>query len=204
MGRYLGPRVRVMRALGINLPGLSRKTMDRRPQPPGQHGASRKGKMSDHKRQLMEKQKLRFNYGISDKHFRILYGIARKSEKSTGDALLELLERRLDNVIFRSGFAPTIPAAKQLVSHGHFMVNGRKVDICSFRVKVGDVIKLREKSKALACVEQSLAEPVMDRASWLEFDSDAKSIKVTDLPGPESVPFEVNVMLVVEYFSKRV
>jgi small subunit ribosomal protein S4 len=193
-----------MRALGVNLPGLSRKSIDRRPQPPGQHGAARKGKMSDHKRQLMEKQKLRFNYGISEKHFRILFTEARKSAMATGDKLLELLERRLDNVVFRAGYAPTIPAARQLIAHAHLTVNGRKVDISSFRVKPGDVIRIRERSASMVCIETSLAAPALERPSWLEFNANDKSARITDMPTGSSVPFEVDVMQVVEFFSKRV
>ena len=204
MGRYDGPRVRKMRALGVNLPGLSRKSIERRPTPPGQHGASRRGKTSDHKRQLMEKQKLRFNYGISEKHFRILFTEARKSAMATGDKLLELLERRLDNAVFRAGFAPTIPAARQLVSHGHILVNGRRVDIASYRIRPGDVIKVRERSAAVVCIETSLASPSLERPSWLEYDKDAKSARITDMPTGASVPLEVDVMQVVEFFSKRI
>ena len=140
MSRYTGPRVKKMRKLGVNLPGLSRKTMDRRPYPPGEHGGKRQKRKSDYANQLMEKQKLRLNYGVSERQFRRYMVEARQSKTPTGDKLLELLERRLDNVVFRAGFAPTIPAARQLVNHRHIRLNGHKADIPSIRVKVGDVI----------------------------------------------------------------
>ena len=128
MSRYTGPRVKRMRALGIDLPGLSRKSMWNRPYPPGVHGpkSARRRKMSDFKKQLLEKQKLRFNYGLNEGQFRRLYREAVHSKDPSGDKLVELLERRLDNFVFRAGFAPTIPAARQLVCHGHFLVNGSR------------------------------------------------------------------------------
>jgi small subunit ribosomal protein S4 len=122
-----------MRALGIDLPGLSRKSMWNRPYPPGVHGpkSARRRKMSDFKKQLLEKQKLRFNYGLNEGQFRRLYREAVHSKDPSGDKLVELLERRLDNFVFRAGFAPTIPSARQLVCHGHFLVNGKRLDIPS-------------------------------------------------------------------------
>ena len=149
MSRYRGPRVKLMRALGLNLPGLSRKSIERRPYPPGAHGGDRRRKESDYGRQLKEKQKLRFNYGLGERQLRRLVIDARRSKTETGKKLLELLESRLDNVVFRGGLASTIPAARQLVNHAHVLVNGQKVDIPSFRVKVGDVITVRERSRKL-------------------------------------------------------
>ena len=146
MSRFTGPRVKVMRALGLELPGLSRKSIERRPYPPGQHGGRRRRRDSVYGQQLKEKQKLKMNYGVSERQMRRLIKQARRSKQETGLKLLELLERRLDNVIFRAGYAPTIPAARQLVNHGHFRVNGRKVDVPSFSVGEGDVIELKEKS----------------------------------------------------------
>lgn len=203
MARYTGPRVKKMRALGVELPGLSRKSIERRPYAPGQHGQTRRRKLSDFGRQLLEKQKLRLNYGVGERQFRRLVVAAKRSKTATGEKLLELLERRLDNVVFRAGFAPTIPAARQLVNHGHFLVNGRRVDIASFSVQDGDVVALREKSRALPVVVASMENPALLRPDWLEFNGTTHTARIMASPTPESVPFEIDVQLVVEYYSKR-
>jgi small subunit ribosomal protein S4 len=192
-----------MRALGVSLPGLSRKTIDRRPFPPGQHGQSRRGKLSDYGRQLKEKQKVRLNYGLSERQFRRLVREAKSSRVATGDKLLELLERRLDNVIFRAGYAPTIPAARQLVGHRHVLVNGKRVNIPSYRIRAGDVVTLRDKSLELQCVQDALEETWSTRAGWIEFDKEKKVTKVLALPDPESVLFPIDINFVVEYYAKR-
>ena len=205
MSRYTGPRVKRMRALGLDLPGLSRKSMWDRPYPPGVHGpkSARRRKMSDFKKQLLEKQKLRYNYGLNEGQFMRLYREAVHSKDPSGDKLLELLERRLDNTVFRAGFAPTIPAARQLVCHGHFLVNGKRLDIPSYRVREGDVITLRERSKELAAVEASLGDVRLARPDWIEFDEGAKTATVKSLPKVDSVPFPLEIDLVIEYYSKR-
>ena len=205
MSRYTGPRVKRMRALGIDLPGLSRKSMWDRPYPPGVHGpkSARRRKMSDFKKQLLEKQKLRFNYGLNEGQFRRLYHEAVHSKEPSGDKLLELLERRLDNTVFRAGFAPTIPAARQLVCHGHFLVNGKRLDIPSYRVREGEVISLRERSQNLAAVEASLGDVRLARPDWIEFDEGNKTATVKELPKVDSVPFPLEIDLVIEYYSKR-
>ena len=156
MSRYRGPRVRVMRALGVELPGLSRKSTERRPYPPGDHGGKRRRADSVFGVQLKEKQKLKMNYGITERQMRRQIKLARKSKTAAGVRLLELLESRLDNAVFRAGFAPTLPAARQLVNHGHFLLNGRKTDIPSARVKSGDVIQVREKSKDKEVIKTAL------------------------------------------------
>ena len=148
MSRYTGPRVKKMRGLGINLPGLSAKRIDRRPYAPGQHGQSRRGKLSNYALQLREKQKIALNYGLNEKQLRRMLVEARSSSAPTGDVLAQLIERRLDNVVFRIGWALTIPAARQLVNHRHILVNGRTTDIASFRVSIGDKISLRERSQS--------------------------------------------------------
>ena len=205
MSRYTGPRVKRMRALGLDLPGLSRKSMWDRPYPPGVHGpkSARRRKMSDFKKQLLEKQKLRYNYGLNEGQFRRLYHEAVHSKEPSGDKLLELLERRLDNTVFRSGFAPTIPAARQLVCHGHFLVNGKRLDIPSYRVREGDVISLRERSQSLAAVEASLGDVRLARPDWIEFDEGKKTSTVKSLPKVDSVPFPLEIDLVIEYYSKQ-
>lgn len=200
MSRYTGPRVKKMRALGVNLPGLSRKTVDKRPYPPGQHGQARK-RVSEYGVRLMEKQKLRVNYGISEVQLRRLFAEAAASRSVTGDKLLELVERRLDNVVFRAGFAPTIPAARQLVSHGHITVNGKRVNIASYRAQRGDVIGLRQRSKDNAQVLESLKSSP-HRPDWITFTEDTRTATVNQLPTAQSVPFELNVQLVIEYYAR--
>jgi small subunit ribosomal protein S4 len=203
MARDKGPRLKKMRALGVNLPGLSRKSMKHREFPPGEHGQARRRKPSDYALQLKEKQKLRFNYGLGERQFRRLVAEARRGRKAAGDQLLEFLERRLDNVVFRTGFAPTIPAARQLVNHGHITVNGRRVDVSSFRVKEGDVIRPREKSLKLDVIATSLLEISLMRPDWIDFDEKTLTAKVAALPSPDSVPFPIDVSSVIEYYAKR-
>lgn len=204
MARYTGPRLKKMRALGVDLPGLSRKSIERRPYPPGVHGpkATRR-KLSDFARQLMEKQKLRLNYGVTERHLRRMMVEARRSKLATGEKLLELLERRLDNIVFRAGFAPTIPAARQVVNHGHVLVNGKRVDIASYRVRPGDEVSLRERSKNLAIIVEALGSHSPMRPDWIEVQADKRKAIVRDIPTGDTVPFAVEIQLVVEYYSKR-
>ena len=203
MARFTGARMRKMRALGTDLPGLSRKSIERRPYPPGQHGQRRRGRLSDFARQLIEKQKLRYNYGLLERQFRRLVKEAKASKMATGDKLLELLERRLDNTVFRAGFAPTIPAARQLTKHGHFLVNGKRVDIPSYRVREGDTISPRPKSKELDCIKDAISNPSLSVPNWLDVDGSTQTARVAALPDATSVPVEVEVQLVVEYYAKR-
>lgn len=204
MSRYTGPRLKKMRGLGVDLPGLSKKSIERRPYPPGQHGpkAARR-KLSDFARQLMEKQKLRLNYGIGERQLRRLVKEARGSKTATGDKLVQLLERRLDNVVFRAGFAPTIPSARQLVNHGHFTLNGQRVNIPSIRLRAGDEIVIREKSTKLAIVEEALASHSPLKPDWIDVRPEQRSVTVRDLPGGDAAPFPLDIQLVVEYYSKR-
>ena len=204
MSRYTGPRLKVLRALGVDLPGLSRKSMQERNQPPGQHGARKiAGKKSGYGLQLMEKQKLRFNYGLTEGQLRRLVSEAKRSKTPTGDKLLELLERRFDNAVFRAGFAPTIPAARQLVRHGHLRLNGRRVDLPGVRLKIGDTITLHRSDKPLDAIRASLAEPALTRPEWLTWDETALSARVGHLPGPQDVPFPIEMQQVVEYYALR-
>lgn len=203
MSRFTGPRVKKLRGLGTDLPGLSRKSLSKRPYPPGEHGNRRRGKDSEYKKQLVEKQKLRFNYGVHERHLRKLMKEARASKVDTGQELLRLLEARLDNAIFRAGLAPTIPASRQLVNHGHFLVNGRKVDVASFRVSVGDIIEVRPKSRELELITETVKHPGVDRPAWLVVDTNKMSAKVESDPTAEAVPFPVDINLVIEFYSKR-
>lgn len=205
MARMTGPRLKIMRALGVELPGLSRKSIENRPNPPGQHGqqASRR-RRSDFAVKLMEKQKIRFNYGVSEKQMRRLILEARKGSEPTGDKLMSLLERRLDNVVFRAGFAPTGIAARQLVNHGHVLLNGKPVNIASVRLQVGDVVTVKEKSRKIPMVVEALATPSLTVPEWLSVEAVSATAKIGHLPSIEDVPFAIDVQQVVEFYSNRV
>ncbi len=202
MARYTGPRLRIVRRLGTDLPGLTRKIADRRPYPPGEHGQGRQ-RFSEFKKQLYAKQKLRFNYGINEQQLRNVFVEAQASREPAGLMLLRLLEQRLDNVVFRAGLAPTIPAARQMVVHGHVQVDGKKVDRPSFRVKPGMQISLREKSRNMTAVEESIGNPSLRLPGYLTVDENAKTATMDQLPGREDVPVQVDETLVVEYYSPR-
>ena len=203
MSRYTGPRRKIIRALGVELPGLTRKVLEGRNYPPGQHGDRTKRK-SNFGEQLIEKQKLRFNYGVGESQLRRLMLEARRSKAPTGDKLVELLERRLDNIVFRAGYAPTIPAARQLVSHGHITVNGRIVNIPSFRVQTGDVIGPVSKSRQHPVIRGSLLDLSLSRPEWLKWDEAAERATLVHLPPSDATPFPVELQKVVEYYSTRI
>ncbi len=201
MSRYRGPRLRIVRRLG-ELPGLTRKS-PRRSYPPGQHGQNRK-KRSEYAIRLEEKQKLRFNYGLTEKQLLRYVRKARRVTGSTGQVLLQLLEMRLDNTVFRLGMAPTIPAARQLVSHGHVTVNGRVVNIPSYECRPGDVIGVRDKEKSRKLVEANLQYPgLANLPSHLEFDKNTLVGKVNGVVEREWVALNINELLVVEYYSRQ-
>ena len=205
MSTYRGPRVKRMRALGCDLPGLSRKTRERRPHPPGQHGDRRRRKDSDYGRQLKEKQKLRYNYGIGERQLRRLVTKAKSSKSETGKKIVELIERRLDNVVFRAGYARTIPAARQLISHGHICLNNHKTDVPSVTVREGDVITLRDRANKqktiLTVVDESLDSIAIPRPEWMEFEGPSKTTTIKGMPEESSIP-DLNIQLVVEYYAK--
>ena len=202
MSRYRGPRLRVVRRLG-ELPGLSRKT-PRRAYPPGQHGQARK-KRSEYAVRLEEKQKLRFNYGVSERQLVRYVRRARRAAGSTGQVLLQLLEMRLDNTVFRLGMAPTIPAARQLVTHGHVTVNGRVVNIPSYQCRPGELIGVRDTDRSRKLVEANLQFPGLAHLpSHLEFDKNKLEGKVNSVVEREWVALQVNELLIVEYYSRKV
>ncbi len=202
MSRYRGPRLRVVRRLG-ELPGLTRKN-PRRAYPPGQHGQARK-KRSEYAIRLEEKQKLRFNYGVSEKQLISYVKKARRSQGSTGKRLLELLEMRLDNTVFRLGMAGTIPGARQLVSHGHVTVNGRVVDIPSYQCRPGDVIGVKDQDKSRQLVQTNMEYPgLANLPSHLEFDKNTLVGKVNGIVEREWIALSINELLVVEYYSRKV
>ncbi len=202
MARYRGPRLRIARRLGTDLPGLTRKIADRRPYPPGQHGKGRQ-RFSEFKKQLYEKQKLRYNYGIGERQLRNLFSEAQASRDAAGKVLLRLLEQRLDNVVFRLGLAPTIPAARQLVVHRHIMVDGKRVDRPSYRVRPGQEITVRPKSRDLAIIQESVEAPTLRLPGYLSFDAKTLTGRMESVPSREDVPVQVQENLVVEYYSPR-
>ncbi|MBW4571310.1 MULTISPECIES: 30S ribosomal protein S4 [Tolypothrichaceae] len=201
MSRYRGPRLRVTRRLG-DLPGLSRKSA-RRAYPPGQHGQNRK-KRSEYAIRLEEKQKLRFNYGLTEKQLLRYVRKARRVTGSTGQVLLQLLEMRLDNTVFRMGMAPTIPAARQLVNHGHVTVNGRPVNIASYQCRPGEEIAVRNRENSRKLVEANLQYPgLANLPNHLEFDKNKMQGKVNGVIEREWVALQINELLVVEYYSRQ-
>lgn len=205
MSRYTGPKLKKMRALGTDLPGLSRKSSQRRPYRPGEQGTrGNRRRMSSFGTQLIEKQKLRFNYGVTERQLRILITAASKKKGDTRELLAAALESRLDNIVFRAGLAPTIPAARQLVNHGHVTRNGRKTDIASCRIEVGDVVQVREKSRKLPIVNEVFADGWEHRPEWLEVDMEGFSIKMNETPTSKTIPFPVDLLQVVEYYSSRI
>ncbi|MEI9892770.1 MAG: 30S ribosomal protein S4 [Chthoniobacter sp.] len=203
MARYTGPKTRISRRFGVALFGPS-KALERKNYGPGMHGpkGSRR-KQSEYAIALGEKQKLRYQYGVLEKQFRRYFGIASTRRGVTGEILLQLLETRLDNVIYRLGFANSRSAARQMVSHGHVQVNGRKVDVSSFNVKAGDAITVKDKpqSRRLAAKNLELTQitPVPD---WLTVDKDQFSGKVSRIPTREEIAPIVNEQLIVELYSR--
>lgn len=203
MARYTGPRAKISRRFGIDLFGNS-KSFNRRPFPPGQHGvrAGRK-KKSEYGVMLAEKQKLRFQYGVLEGQFRKYYQEASRRRGVTGEILLQLLELRLDNVVYRLGFANTRAAARQMVSHGHVTVNGKKVNIASYSCKPGDAIAIVAKagSQALANHFAELAQSAVT-PDWMESDRDKLTGKILRVPTKEEIAPIVNEQLIVEFYSR--
>ena len=204
MARYRGPRLKICRALGVDLPGLTTKIRkEHRQHPPGVHGAGRRGKPSDYKIRLQEKQKLRFHFGVGEKQFRKYMSEEARRKGPTGENLITLLERRLDNVIWRLGFAPTIPAARQMVVHGHITLNGHKVDRPSYQIKDGMTIQIREKSLQTDFIRSRLEEAThRNPPEYMERDLETASGKMTQRPTRNDLPFDVDLQQVVEYYSQ--
>jgi small subunit ribosomal protein S4 len=205
MSRYTGPRSRVSRRLGVNIWGTKGEmvALERRPYPPGEHGRDRRrGNQSDYLLQLTEKQKARFTYGLTEKQFRRIYDEANRRQGVTGENMLRFLELRLDNVVYRAGWGATRPQARQLVNHGHILVNGRRVDIPSYRVRKGDVIALSAKAKGMIVVTWN--RDVLDRVAppWLETGAEGAQVTVRELPLREHIDVPVREQLIVELYSK--
>ncbi|MCQ2202725.1 MAG: 30S ribosomal protein S4, partial [Bacteroidales bacterium] len=178
------------------------KVLERRNFPPGQHGINRRKKTSEYGTQLKEKQKTKYIYGVLENQFRILYADAKRIKGVTGEVLLSLLEARLDNVVYRLGMAPTRAAARQLVGHRHIVVDGEVVNIPSFRVKPGMVIGVREKSKSLEVITNSLAASSVKKYSWLEWDKNTMSGKFLNMPERADIPENIKEQLIVDLYSK--
>jgi small subunit ribosomal protein S4 len=205
MARYIGPKARVSRRLGTNLWGTRGETiaLDRRPYPPGEHGRTRRRtNASEYLIQLQEKQKARFSYGLSERQFHNLYEEANRRPGVTGENMLRFLELRLDNVVYRAGWAATRPQARQFVGHGHVDVNGRRVDIPSYRLRKGDVVALRTKSRELIIIRHNV--DVLDRTppQWLETGEGGNQVTVRELPLREQIDVPVREQLIVELYSK--
>ena len=204
MARYTGPKARVSRRLGVNIWGTAgeNRALERRPYPPGEHGRSRRRNPSEYLLQLQEKQKARFTYGLNERQFRNLYEEASRRKGVTGEIMLQLLERRLDNIVYRAGWASTRPQARQFVGHGHINVNGRRVDIPSYRVRKGDVVTLRDKTRELVVIQWN--REVLDRTppAWLESGDGGFSITVLQPPLRDQIDVPVREQLIVELYSK--
>ena len=201
MARYIGPKSRISRRFGEAIFGPD-KVLAKRNFPPGQHGNDRRRKQSEYGSQLAEKQKAKYTYGVLERQFRNLFEKAAKSEGITGEVLLQLLESRLDNVVFRLGIAPTRAAARQLVGHKHITVDGKVLNIASYSVKPGQVIAVREKSKSLDVIEAALAGFNHSKYPWLEWDDNTKSGKFLHRPERADIPETIKEQLIVELYSK--
>ena len=205
MARYTGPKVRVSRRLGTNIfeNEKGRKALERRPFPPGQHGRTRRRNAgSEYLAQLQEKQKAKYIYGVLERQFRRTYDEANRLAGPTGENLLRLLEQRLDNVVFRAGWANTRPQARQFVNHGLIHVNGKRVDIASYRVRKGEVVSLSPKARDMIVIQHNI--DTLDRrlVGWLEAGDAGRSVTVRDLPQREHIDVPVRESLIVELYSK--
>tara|TARA_R110001632_G_scaffold232383_2_gene373049 strand:+ start:4069 stop:4674 length:606 start_codon:yes stop_codon:yes gene_type:complete len=201
MARYTGPKTRIARKFGEAIFGED-KSFEKRNYPPGQHGNNRRrGKKSEYAVQLAEKQKAKYTYGILERQFRNLYGKANRSTGITGEVLLQLCESRLDNVVYRMGISPSRRGARQLVSHRHITVNGNLVNIPSFSVKPGDVVAVREKSKSLEAIQNSL-QNASHVYEWITWNSDKKEGTFVSVPQRLQIPENINEQFIVELYSK--
>ena len=205
MTKRLESKYKIDRRMGENIWGRPKSPVNRREYGPGQHGQRRKGKLSDYGVQLKAKQKLRGYYGnISERQFRAIYDEAIRMKGDSGANMIGLLERRLDAVVYRAKFVPTVFAARQFINHGHVKVNGKKVNIASYRLKVGDVIEIREKSKQMNLVLEAQALAERDVPDYISVDTGKMSAQMARIPAPSDVPFPVQMQphLVVEYYSR--
>jgi len=201
MARYRGPKAKIARRFNDPIFGPS-KAVQKKAYPPGQHGRSRRRKPSEYAIQLMEKQKAKYTYGVLERQFANLFDKASRKSGITGEILLQLLETRLDNTVFRLGIAPTRRAARQFVLHKHVTVNGKVVNIPSYALKLGDTIEVREKSKSLEVVTASVAATATKNFPWLEWFPETLGGKLISLPIREDIPENIQEQLIVELYSK--
>ncbi|NNF04657.1 MAG: 30S ribosomal protein S4 [Rhodothermales bacterium] len=200
MARYRGPKQKIARRFKEPIFGPS-KALERKPHPPGQHGRGRRRKESEYAVQLKEKQKAKYTYGLLERQFRNLFEKAARKKGVTGENLLKFLEARLDNTVFRLGFARTRRQARQLVNHGHIMVNDQVVDIPSAMLRPGDIVAVRPKSRQLEVVQDSVGR-TRRSFPWLEVDRNMLQGKFLDLPNREDIPENIKEQLIVELYSK--
>jgi small subunit ribosomal protein S4 len=201
MARYTGPKSKIARKFREPIFGPD-KALEKKNYPPGQHGnTKKKGKKSEYAIQLMEKQKAKYTYGILEKQFARTFDRAARAHGITGEVLLQLIESRLDNVVYRLGIAPSRRAARQLVSHAHITVNGNVVNIASYTLKAGDVVGVREKSQSLEAINHSLSGSV-NKYSWLDFDKASFTGKFISVPERSQIPENIKEQLIVELYSK--
>ena len=201
MARYTGPKTKIARKFGEPIFGED-KVLSKKNYPPGQHGVNKRRKTSEYGVQLREKQKAKYTYGVLEKQFRNLFKKASSIKGVKGEVLLQLLESRLDNVVYRLGIAPTRAAARQLVLHRHITVNGEVVNIASYSVKAGDIIAVREKSKSLEVIADALAGFNHSKYPWIEWDESQKAGKFLHVPAREDIPENIKEQLIVELYSK--
>ena len=201
MARYTGPKTRIARKFGEAIFGPD-KVLSKKNYPPGQHGNGRKKKTSEYGIQLREKQKAKYTYGVLEKQFRNLFEKAQRSKGITGEMLIQLLECRLDNIVYRMGLARTRAAARQLVSHKHIVVDGAVVNIPSYSVKPGQIIGVRERSKSLEIISDNLAGFNHSKYAWIEWDQSTLSAKYLHVPERADIPENIREQLIVELYSK--
>lgn len=201
MARYTGPKTRIARKFGEAIFGPD-KVLSKKNYPPGQHGANKRRKTSEYGIQLREKQKAKYTYGVLEKQFRNLFEKASRTKGIKGEVLLQLLEARLDNVVYRLGMAPTRAAARQLVSHKHIIVDGKVVNIPSFSVKPGQIVGVSEKAKSLEVIADALSGFNHSKYPWIEWDEASKSGKFLHLPERADIPENIKEQLIVELYSK--
>jgi small subunit ribosomal protein S4 len=201
MARYTGPKTRIARKFGEAIYGPD-KVFERKSYLPGMHGLNRRRKTSEYGTQLKEKQKAKYTYGVLERQFRKYFEHAQRKKGITGEILIQLLESRLDNVVFRLGIAPTRDAARQLVTHRHITVNSKVASIPSFQVNPGDVVSVREKSKNLEVISNSLSSGRVKSYSWLEWENDTLSGRFVNVPERSDIPENIKEQLIVELYSK--
>ena len=203
MARYTGPKLRIVRRLGQEIPGLTTRTLTRRPNPPGYAASQRKTfKVSEYGVRLREKQKLRFHYGLTERSLRLVFAKAYRMPGDTGRNMLTLLESRLDSLVWRAGLTRTIPAARQLIGHGHINIGGRRAKSPGQLLKGGESFQVREKARGREDIRVTVNAPLLERPASIKVDLDTLTITIDAVPGPEQVPFPIDIQKVIEYFAK--